>query len=67
MLDMKALPPGLTSDTMSSACPSEQSDPIVATTSSVLAGLLEMKETKPDEYWRKITKFNKDFCWQWGK
>jgi hypothetical protein len=35
--------------------------------SSVLAGLLEMKETKPDEYWEKIKRFNKDFCWQWEK
>ena len=35
--------------------------------SAVLADLLTMKETNPGEYWRKITKFNENFCRQWEK
>jgi hypothetical protein len=35
--------------------------------SEVLAELLAMKETDPEKYWRDLTKFNNDYCWQWEK
>ena len=35
--------------------------------SAQLAELLGMKETNPDEYWRQMMFFNKNYCYAWEK
>jgi len=35
--------------------------------SVALAKLLAMKESDPEQYWRDLTKFHKDYCWKWEK
>jgi hypothetical protein len=35
--------------------------------SSKLAQLLAMKETDPDEYWRRLKYFNEKICYNWEK
>ena len=35
--------------------------------SAKLEELLAMKETDPDEYWRQLTYFDKNYCGHWEK
>jgi hypothetical protein len=35
--------------------------------SAKLAQLLAMKETDPDEYWRQLKYFDKNYCGKWEK
>ena len=35
--------------------------------SAKLAELLAMKETNPDEYWRQLTYFDRNYCGHWEK
>ena len=35
--------------------------------SARLAELMEMKESKPDEYWRFVKSFNERYCGRWEK
>jgi hypothetical protein len=35
--------------------------------SAKLAELLAMKESKPDEYWRQVLYFHKNYCGRWEK
>ena len=35
--------------------------------SAKLAELLAMKETDPDEYWRQLSYFDKNYCGHWEK
>jgi hypothetical protein len=35
--------------------------------SAMLAALLTMKETNPNEYWRQLKIFHEDYCEHWEK
>jgi hypothetical protein len=35
--------------------------------SAKLAELLAMKENNPEKYWKDLTYFHKNYCWQWEK